>query len=282
MQKVFILLFFILNSFLFAGINAVVSILPEKTFVKAIGGDKVNVALMVQPGAEPENYEPKPSQMKDIVKAQVYFAIGVQFEKIWLPKFSNQNSKMLIIDLSKGIQKISMPTFRDTNKKADDGAMDPHVWTSPENIKVIALNILNALSALDSKNTAYYNKNYQQFIGNIDKVDAKIREILKGTPRNAKFMVFHPAWGYFAKQYQLVQFPIQVEGKSPKPRELAYIIKKARDEHIKAIFTQPEFSDKVATVISNELGIKVIKASPLSADWAQNLIDFASSIARDK
>ena len=273
------LFFLVSSSILFASVNAVVSILPEKTFVKAIGGDKINVSLMVQPGAEPENYEPKPSQMKDIVKAQVYFAIGVEFEKIWIPKFSHQNSKMKIVDLSTSIQKISMPTFNDTNKKIDNGAMDPHIWTSPDNIKIIALNILNALCVLDRDNRLYYHKNYQQFIGGVNKIDAQIKEILKDTPKNTKFMVFHPSWGYFAKQYQLDQFPIQVEGKAPKPRELGYIIKKARDENIKAIFTQPEFSDKVARVISKELGIKVIKATPLAADWSQNLINFATSIA---
>jgi zinc transport system substrate-binding protein len=92
-------------------------------------------------------------------------------------------------------------------------------------------------------------------------------------------MVFHPAWGYFLSHYGLKQLPIEIEGKSPKPRELIQIIKKAKAQHVKAIFTQPEFSDKSAQIIAKELNIKVIKASPLAKDWAKNLLKLARAIA---
>ncbi|MDX1809369.1 MAG: zinc ABC transporter substrate-binding protein [Sulfurospirillaceae bacterium] len=282
MLKVFISLLLITSSLLFAKINAVVSILPEKTFVRAIGGDKVNVALMVLPGDEPENYEPKPSQMKDIANAQVYFSIGVEFEDVWLSKFTNQNKSMKIVNIASGVKKIAMPSFYNDNKDHDIKKKDPHVWTSPANVKIMAKNIYETLSKIDLENKNYYFVNYKQFIAKVDKIDAKIKKILMNTPKNTKFMVFHPAWGYFAKQYNLVQLPIEIEGKSPKPRELTYIIKKARDERIRAIFTQPEFSDKVAQIIANELGINVVKATPLDENWSKNLLNFARSIVRGR
>ena len=92
-------------------------------------------------------------------------------------------------------------------------------------------------------------------------------------------MVFHPAWGYFAKAYGLRQLPVEIEGKEPKPKELMRLIDEAREEKVKAIFTQPEFSDATAKVISEELGIKVVKASSLSPDWLQGLIDLSTAIA---
>ncbi len=277
MKKIIIFAMIILSTTLFAKLNVIVSILPEKTFVKAIGKNLINVSLMVQPGSSPETYEPKPSQMMDISRADIYFSIGVEFEDTWLPKFANQNKNMKIINLSKGITKIAMTSFQ--GKKIKYGTKDPHIWTSPNNVKIIALNIFNTLSKYDSKNKNHYKENYEKFILQIDKVNLKIKKILKNTPKNTKFMVFHPAWGYFAKEYGLKQFPIEVEGKSPKPRELIYIMNMAKKEHIKTIFTQPEFSDKVANQIAKELNIKVIKATPLAPNWSQNLINFAKAIA---
>ena len=106
MKKILFITLF-LNTLILANINVVVSILPEKTFVKAIGGDKVSVSLMVLPGNSPHTYEPKPSQMKDVAKADLYFAIGVEFENVWLNKFKSLNSKMQIVDLTEGIEKTA-------------------------------------------------------------------------------------------------------------------------------------------------------------------------------
>ena len=92
-------------------------------------------------------------------------------------------------------------------------------------------------------------------------------------------MVFHPAWGYFAKRYNLNQIAVEVEGKEPKMKALIGLMKQAKKEKIQAIFTQPEFSDKSAKLIANNLGIKVVKASPLAKNWAENLLNLAKAIA---
>lgn len=113
----------------------------------------------------------------------------------------------------------------------------------------------------------------------IDATDNAIKAILADVPQGSKFMVFHPSWGYFAKAYGLVQLAIEVEGKEPKPNQLRHIIDTAKREKIKAIFTQQEFSDKSARAIAHELGIKVIKETPLAANWPENLINKARAIA---
>ena len=270
----------LLNTFILANINAVVSILPEQTFVKAIGGDKVNVALMVLPGNSPHTYEPKPSQMKDVVKAALYFTIGVEFEKVWLPKFSSLNPEMKVVDLTAGIEKMSMASHHHGHEEASQKeSKDPHVWTAPDNVKILAKNILEALKKQDPANADYYQKNYDTFIARVTKTDTQIKEILKETPKGTKFMVFHPSWGYFAHAYGLKQLAVEVEGKSPKPQEMIMLIKEAREEKVKAIFTQPEFSDSMAKVMANELKINVIKVSPLAGNWSENLIKIAHAIA---
>jgi zinc transport system substrate-binding protein len=278
----------LLNTLILANINAVVSILPEQTFVKAIGGDKVSVSLMVLPGNSPHTYEPKPSQMKNVAKASLYFTIGVEFEKVWLNKFKSINSSMQVIDLSEGIQKIAMTKHHEEHKdykahtqheQHDHTGDDPHIWTSPENVKIIALHIYETLRKSDPDNENYYKENYEKFITLINETDSQIKSILSHKEKDTKFMVFHPSWGYFAKAYGLIQLSVEIEGKSPKPRELITLIKEAKEEKISAIFTQPEFSDSVAKIMANELNIKVIKVSPLAADWSDNLIKIAYAIA---
>jgi len=266
MKNIFLSLLFTFTStnILYAKTNVVVSILPQQTFVNAIGKDKVNISVMVKPGNSPHTYEPKPSQMRAITKADIYFSIGVEFEKAWLPKFINQNHNMNIVNLSSNINKTK----------------DPHIWTSPTKVKVIVKTIYDTLVQIDSKNKTYYKKNYDNFIADIGKTDLQIRTILKDTPKDTKFMVFHPAWGYFAKDYNLIQLSIEVDGKSPKPRQIANLIKKAREEKITAILTAPEFSTKIAKQIANELNIKVIKITPLNPRWSDNLINLANTIKK--
>jgi len=286
-MKKILLIISILNTFIFANINAVVSILPEKTFVKAIGGDKVNISLMVLPGNSPHTYEPKPSQMKDVAKATLYFAIGVEFENVWLNKFKNLNQNMQVIDLTSGIKKLSMASYdhesHDKHHKNEDAheneSTDPHIWTSPDNVKIIAENIYKALTEADPSNESYYKQNYETFLTHIEETDSKIKNILSSKPKGTKFMVFHPSWAYFAQTYGLKQLPVEIEGKSPKPKELIHLINEAKEEKISAIFTQPEFSDSIAKIMANELNIKVIKVSPLSPNWSENLINITNAIA---
>jgi len=269
----------LLSSYLFANINCVVSILPQKTFLKAIGGDKVNITLMVKPGNSPHTYEPKPSQMMAISKADVYFSIGVEFEKAWLDRFKNQNQNMIIVDTTKNIEKIDIQkhSHGDEHRHEKHENKDPHIWTSPRNVKIIAQNIFNQLSKLDKTNRSYYKKNLDKFLLHVEKTDKKIRAIIK---QNSRFMVFHPSWEYFAKEYNLIQIPIEIEGKSPKPRELKHIIEEAKKEKISVIFTSPEFSDNIAKQIAKELKISVVKISPMNKNWGQNLINLSKSISK--
>jgi len=261
------LLFILLSAFiatpLFAKLNIIVSIQPQLEFVSKIGGDKIETSLMVLAGNSPHTYEPKPSQMIEISKADLYLTIGVEFEKVWLDKFKNQNKKLIVKSIAKNIE-----------------GSNPHIWVDPINVKNIAKNIFEILSSLDNKNRGFYKKRLDNYLKELDNLDQEIREILKYTPKNTKFMVFHPAWGYFAKRYNLKQLSIEIEGKKPKPRQLISIIKEAKKEHVKAIFTQPEFSDEVAKTIANSLDIEVIKTSPLAEDWAGNLKKLAKAIAK--
>ncbi len=276
----------LLSISLFAKVNIVVTVVPQKSFVEKIGGEFVNVDVMVPIGADPHSYEPKPSQMIAISKADIYMKIELEeFEKPWLSKLLAQNRNMKLENSAKNANHMTLKEeehhdehHKDESEHHHEGE-DPHIWMSPKEVKNIAKNIFNVLSSYDVKHKKSYQENYKKFIKEIDEVDKKVKNILKNIPKNTKMMVFHPAFGYFARDYNLIQFPIEFEGKKPKPKMLAYMIKEAKEEKIRVIITEPEFSDKSAKVIASEVGAKVKAISPLSANWGKNLIDLAEIVA---
>ncbi len=282
------LLSFSLPGFAADRTSVFVSIVPQKFFVQQIGKDLVDVHVMVRPGASPAVYEPKPRQMADLSKAKVYFAIGVPFESTWLKKITAANSKMKVVHTDHGVEKIPMavPHHHDEEgerkkeaehhhgRDPESGIVDPHIWLSPPLVKIQAHAILAALRDIDPAHGAVYEANYHQFVSEIDDLDARLRALFEGR-RGRKFMVFHPSWGYFARAYGLEQIPIEIEGKSPKPAQLKELIEHARENDVKIVFVQPQFSTKNAELVAREIGGQVAFADPLAEDWTANLLEVA-------
>lgn len=283
MKKIVLTVFLFLSCEIFAKPTVIVSILPEKTFVQKIAKDLVDITVMVEAGSSPHAYEPKSSQMVSLSKADVYFTIGVEFEHAWLDRFKSQNPTLLFVNLSDAIPKIKISEHhhrKDEHAKHDkDGGLDPHTWTSPANVAIMADAIYKILAELDPKNTQLYKANLEDFLKEIHDTDTRIKEAIQNLAPKSKFMVFHPSWGYFAKEYDLVQIAVEADGKNPKPKEMIMIIKEAKEERVKVIFTQPEFSDKSAKIIAKEANVRVQKISPLDAEWSSNLINMAKAIA---
>ncbi|WP_319522840.1 metal ABC transporter solute-binding protein, Zn/Mn family [uncultured Desulfosarcina sp.] len=265
-----------------------VSIVPQKFFVQQIGKDLVDVQAMVQPGASPATYEPKPRQMAALSGAKIYFSIGVPFEKAWLDKIAAANPQMTVVHTDDGIEKIPMAAHHhhedhagkdgeekhhaDDHEKGHHGhtGLDPHIWLSPPLVRIQARTITTALQTADPAHRDVYDANFRDFAGRIDQLDNDLRDTLAGR-FGMSFMVFHPAWGYFAHAYGLKQMPIEIEGKDPKPARLQALIEHAREHNIHVIFVQPQFSTKSAELIAREIDGQVVAANPLAEDWMANL-----------
>ena len=260
-------------------VNVTVSIVPEKYFIERVGGEHVNVNVMVGPGDSPHTYEPKAEQMTALSNAAVYFSIGVDFESAWMERIAAANSDMQIIDLSAALDKIPMSSGHhhegeETEESADsteeESNIDPHVWTSPENVSAMAETIYQTLAEVDPQNEADYQANLDAFQADISSLEDEINASLEGIASNS-FIVFHPAWGYFARDFGLEQIAIEIEGSEPSAQELAGIIDEAKEENIQVVFGQPEFSTKTADYIAEEINGQVILISPLAEDWLENL-----------
>ncbi len=278
-----------------------VSIVPQKYIVQQIGKDLVAVQVMVQPGDSPATYEPKPQQMADISTTKIYFAIGVPFEKAWLGKIAAANPNMQVVHTDHDIEKIAMVAHHHHDDQAEehhegehheaehahekddhhaeaeheedhheDTGLDPHIWLSPPLVKIQARTILAALQEVDPVHRSIYEANFNAFTAQIDQLDADLKRTFAGKT-GLQFMVFHPAWGYFAHTYGLKQVPIEIEGKDPKPAQLEALIQHAREYGIKVVFVQPQFSTKSAQLVAKEIGGQVAFADPLAKDWMANL-----------
>lgn len=264
-------------------LQIMVSIPPQKYFVERIGDGYVTVNVMVPPGAEPHTFEPKPEQLKSLSRAQAYMRIRIDFEEAWMSKIKGINPKMLIVDTTQGIQRLPMPSgdqkLGETAHANKGENLDPHIWLSPQLVKMQAQTIYKALVKLDAQNQAAYQANLNRFLADTDRLDADIRNSLQGV-KNRKLIVFHPGWGYFARDYGLEQIPIEVGGQEPSAAELSALITRAKQEKIKVVFAEPQFSKQAAETIAKEIGGQVLLIDPLSPDWLNNLRQVSNTFAK--
>ena len=260
-------------------LNVFASILPQKYFLDAIGKNLVNTTIMVEPGSSPHSYEPRPSQMVALSKAKAYFSIGVEFEKAWLPKFAAIAKNLRIVHTDTLITKI--PVDSAEREGHHEEGMDPHIWLSPQLVQQQARTIYEALRAIDPAHAAAYDANFQAFDKQIVSVQDTLRALLQSDSAMPKrtFMVFHPAWGYFAREFNLRELAIEVDGKEPSPRELESIINQAKLSDIHTIFVQPQFSQRSANAIARQLHARLCVADDLAYDWAANLLSVAKTMA---
>lgn len=243
-----------------------VSILPQADFVRQLGGDRVEVSVMMPPGANEHNYEPDTGQLKALSQADLYVKVGhLPFEDAWMERFISTNRDMLVADSSQSIEMIEH---------------NPHIWLSPRLVKIQAETISAALVQLDPENKDYYLQQKQVFLKELDKLDQEITATLSGV-KDKSFLVYHPAWGYFARDYGLQEVAIEEHGKEPGAREMSRIIDYAKKNQIKTIFDSSQHSTHSADAIAAELSARVVLLDPLPADYMDNMRKVAKTMAEE-
>lgn len=264
-------------------VRVVASIEPLAWFVERIGGDRVSVSVMVPAGGDPHSYEPTPKQMAGLASAELFVKAGsgVEFELNWIPRMLELNRGLRICDASFGVQLLPMGEHEaDGDGHHHEGGPDPHFWLSPANARLIAVNIEQSLVAADPANRDLYAANRLRLDGELRALTAELAGRL-GAVRNRKFIVFHPAWGYFAHDFGLEQIAVEREGKSLTPVQMASVIRTARAQGIRTVFVSPQFSSAQAESIARDIGGRTVQIDPLSRDYGNNLRHAAESFVRE-
>lgn len=245
-------------------IPVAVSILPQKEWVEAVGGDRVCVTVMIPPGANPATYDPTTKTVAALSRAEIYFAVGspLPFEVRYLPGFRAAQPDMIVINTSAEIG------IRDT---------DPHVWLSPANAASMVNATAEGLASVDPDHADEYHQNAAEYLARLRDTRRSVEDLLSGCERRT-FLVYHPAWGYFAEEFGLRQMAIEEEGKEPGPEELAGIIATARERGIRTIFVEPQFSRRTAETVASQLGGRVVTIDPLPEEYCSGLLETARKI----
>jgi zinc transport system substrate-binding protein len=260
-------------------IKVLVSISPQKYFGEKIGGDIVDVDVLIPAGSNPHLYDPTPGQLIGIAGTAIYYYNGhLDFEKYWLDNIIESNPKLVPVKISEGVVLLNDSECNGHDHQGHNHGVDPHIWLSTENARIIAANIYNSLEKYSPLNSEYFYKNYKGLLHEIDSLEAEITGKMSEL-ENRKFMIFHPTLSYFAKEFGLEQIPIEFEGKEPTPKHLKNAIRLAKEAGIKVIFIQKGFDISNAAIIARELGGTLVEIDPLSEDWNNSLIFISNQIA---
>ena len=245
-----------------------VTIEPLRYFTEQIAGDKFTVNTMVPKGGNPETYEPTPQQMVKLTESDLYIKVGsIGFERTWMKKLSQNAPHTIVIDSSEGIE----PAL------STNGISDPHTWMSTVNAAQIANNIYTALVQIDQKDSAFYRRNLENLISTIEATDTQVREQIT-RDKSAAFLIYHPALTYFARDYQLLQIPVEEEGREPSAAQIQKTIQLAKAMKVKVMFVQQEFQTRNTQVVSQGVGTEMVNINPLSYNWSQEMIDIAKKL----
>lgn len=261
-------------------LTVTVSVVPQAWVVRQIGGDDVAVLTMVQPGADPHTYQPTDAQVSAVMRGRVYFRIGVPFERGPWFQAIQRSATLSVVDMRRGIELREMAGARDLQGHSHHASSfrDPHIWLSPRLLKVQAKTVTDALVELDPPRSTRYLQRLSKLLRRLDEVDTAIRSRLEPYKGRA-FFVLHPAWGYFADAYDLRQFAIEREGKSPTDAELTELQRSARREGIKVVFVQSQVTGRAARAVATAIGARLERLDPLAADVDANLLRLADAIA---
>lgn len=256
-------------------LSVFVSVPPLQYLTEQIGDEMVDVESIVPPGHNPVDYDPSPKQLQRFAEADIYIRSGVPFEKIWMSRLEALNPHMLIVDARRN---LPVASAADHGHAIGEQELDPHVWTSPQNAIAISRYILKALFSVAPQHEARFRLNQQQLEQRLELLHHSIAQLLSPVA-GSTFLVFHPAWGYFAKTYGLQQVAIEYQGKDPGPKQLVSAIETARQQQAGFLLVQQQFSGKTAKIVADELGVEVIRTNPLAYDLVASLEQMAAAIA---
>jgi zinc transport system substrate-binding protein len=241
-------------------LKVVASIAPLADFARQVGGDHVEVILLLPPGASPHTYEPPPKTVRKISEAKVFLEIGAGLE-FWADRLVAATAAQIItVRCSEGVDLI-----RGEGRALSN--VDPHIWLDPVISMGIVRKIEAAFSRADPGDSSAFKKNASAYLTLLSALDREIAERVKGF-RTREYITFHPAWSYFARRYGLKVSGVieEAPGKEPTPKHIDRILSRIRAMKTKVVFAEPQFSPRLAEAIADEAGGRVLFLDPLGGE----------------
>lgn len=243
----------------------VVPILPYEFLVKKIVEDTIEVRSLIPAGANAHSYEPTPKKVKELREASVWLQLGEPLEKAVEPSVQQKNTSLIIYRLTDHLSLLE-----DCCVHHQKETKDLHIWLSPLLMKEQAVFITDILVNRFPEHSDLYRNNLKTVLLELDDLHFFIENTLD--PLKKRFLfVTHPAFGYFCREYECTQIPIEFEGKDPLPKQLNNVLALARESDVQAIISLPQFSQKSAKVVSNTLHLPIYKFDPYMENYMENM-----------
>lgn len=261
-----------------------VPLAPYAKIVNKVAGDLVDVVTLVPKNANPHTFEPKPDILKKFSGVSIYFGDGSGLDNAWRPRFLGVNPNVKVVDISEGVSFIAEEhSHEEAHGEKHGEELDPHLWNSPRTAILLASNVCRALVAADAPHAGTYRANLEKFSKELSELDVRFADALRELPEERRtFIVFHPSYGYLARDYGLKQIAVEMDGKEPKPRDMRNLVTAAKKNHVKTVFVQPQFSRRAAESLSKEIGANILSIDPLAYDFDGELERFLNAILEER
>lgn len=257
-----------------------VPLAPYAKIVNKVAGDLVDVVTLVPKNANPHTFEPKPDILKKFSEVSLYFGDGSGLDNAWRPRFLGVNPNVKVVDISEGVSFIAEEHSHDEEHGEE---LDPHLWNSPRTAILLASNVCRALVAADAPHAGTYRANLEKFSKELSDLDVRFADALRDLPEERRtFIVFHPSYGYLARDYGLKQIAVEMNGKEPKPRDMRNLVTLAKKNHVKTVFVQPQFSRRAAESLSREIHAGIVSIDPLAYDFDGELESLLDALLEER
>ena len=259
----------------------VVSIAPLKYIVEQITAGDFEVDVLVPAGTSPETFDPTPRQMQNVQDATLLFTTGlIEFEQNIVERLENKSH---VISLSRGIELIEgSHSHEDHAEEHHEGGhshhhgTDPHIWTSPRELKTMARNAYEAIIE-QYPDSVKYTAAYNDFVAQLNNLDTMCQQMCEASSARA-FVIYHPALTYFARAYGMEQIAVETDGKEPSARHIATLIEQAQAKGIHSLLYQKEFPRSVVDVIARDMGVEAQEIDPLKENVIENIAEITRLI----
>ncbi len=268
-------------------LNVAVSIEPLRYFVSAVGGDSVDISVVMPRGADPETFEPGVTAMKKMHSADVLLTTGLlPFEKRIESAGSESTLRFGVSDGVRLIYGTHDAAHHGHGAASGDerhahGEADPHVWSSVENARIIAGNVVEALVSADPEHGGYYRERGRMLQARLDSLAGVWHQRVAPKAGDA-FVVWHPALSYFARENGLRQIALNVDNKENSSLRLRDVIEEARSQGARALFVAKGVNPAQTVTVAAELGVRPVEIDVMSSDWEGEMNKVVNAIAEPR
>jgi zinc transport system substrate-binding protein len=254
-------------------IAVVTSIFPVADMVRSVGGEHVDVTFILPAGASPHTFEPKPSLVKKITRARIFFMIGAGLE-FWAEKFvklAGPGLKTVVLSEKVSLIHTTLDHYEAEHhygkphiSERESSFANPHIWLDPGIVKLMVNEIVAVLSKVDRQHEKFYRQQGRKYLSELDNLDMMIKAEVD-VFKIKEFVSFHASWDYFARRYGLEPVGVieAAPGRNPTPIQIKNIVDQIKRHNIQAVFAEPQLNPRAAEVIANEAKVKVLLLDPL-------------------